>query len=530
MKVELDKLTKSYEQLNNAGKAGTAKAKNMLQDIKDLRAAIKNTEADMTKVSKVTQNLADSSLRQLKLALAQVKKEMSSTSENSKRLDSLRQKYKAINDQIKVLEGTYVNIGKHINDLSSRTDSWLSKAISQQKTHIASIDKQNHEYQTQVGILQKLEAEEARRAALASANKINANYATAVQTMTAGGASATQLRDARSALLAKRDTLSPATHAKEIEQINALLKQTELELDKIAGKEKEAIPTTKEVAKSVNALTKNLNAATPEQLRKGLEACRAQLDKMSTGDPRRKAWVQWAKQLETALANVDKKAIDINKVMANLKTTPLEKLKQAAKQLEQEIATMTRRTGEFTSKQKQLAALRAEINKTTGAVQQQSSAWGTTLKNMTAYFGAFQMFSIAIRKVTKVFKDNFAFSDQLADIRKVSGLAMKSIDELAVRLAKLDTRTTIQELNQIAYAGAKLGMAKYGIEGLEGFTRAANQVNVALKEDLGADALTALSKITEVMGLIPKMGVEQSMLATGSAMFQLAATSTATAG
>ena len=532
MKVELDKLTKSYEQLNNAGKAGTAKAKNMLQDIKDLRAAIKNTEADMTKVSKVTQNLADSSLRQLKLALAQVKKEMSSTSENSKRLDSLRQKYKAINDQIKVLEGTYVNIGKHINDLSSRTDSWLSKAISQQKTHIASIDKQNHEYQVQMGILKKLEAEEAKRTAAKSMNTINANYATAVQTMTAGGASAAQLRDARSALLAKRDTISPTTEAKkkEIEQINALLKQTELELDKIAGKEKEAIPTTKEVAKSVNALTKNLNAATPEQLRKGLEACRAQLDKMGTGDPRRKAWVQWAKQLETALSNVDKRAIDINKVMANLKTTPLEKLKQAAKQLEQEIATMTRRTGEFTSKQKQLAALRAEINKTTGAVQQQSSAWGTTLKNMTAYFGAFQMFSIAIRKVTKVFKDNFAFSDQLADIRKVSGLAMKSIDELAVRLAKLDTRTTIQELNQIAYAGAKLGMAKYGIEGLEGFTRAANQVNVALKEDLGADALTALSKITEVMGLIPKMGVEQSMLATGSAMFQLAATSTATAG
>ena len=165
MKVELDKLTKSYEQLNNAGKAGTAKAKNMLQDIKDLRAAIKNTEADMTKVSKVTQNLADSSLRQLKLALAQVKKEMSSTSENSKRLDSLRQKYKAINDQIKVLEGTYVNIGKHINDLSSRTDSWLSKAISQQKTHIASIDKQNHEYQVQMGILKKLEAEEAKRTA-----------------------------------------------------------------------------------------------------------------------------------------------------------------------------------------------------------------------------------------------------------------------------------------------------------------------------------------------------------------------------
>ena len=526
MKVELDKLTKSYEQLNAAGKAGTERAKNMLQDIKDLKAAIKGGQADLEKVSKVTNNLANSTMRQLKTALAQVKKEMTNTSENSKKLDGLRQKYKAISDQIKILEGSYVNIGKHINDLSARTDSWLQKAINQQKTHIASIDKQNKEYQNQVAILQKLEAEESRRATMS----MNTNYANAVKTVTAGGASATQLRDARSALIAKRDSLNATTHAQDIANINKLLKETELQLDKITGKEKEAVPTTREVAKSVLDLTKNLNKATPEQLRKGLEQCRAQLDQMGSGDKRRKAWVQWAKQLETALSRVDKEVVDINKVMANLKSTPLDKLKQAAKQLEQEIGQMTRKTGEFTNKQKQLAAVRAEIQKTTGAVQQQSSAWGTTLRNMTAYFGAFQMFSIAIRKVTQVFKDNFAFSDQLADIRKVSGLTMKSIDELAVKLAKLDTRTTIQELNQIAYAGAKLGMAKYGIEGLEGFTRAANQVNVALKEDLGADALTALSKITEVMGLIPKMGVEQSMLATGSAMFQLAATSTATAG
>ena len=87
MKVELDKLTKSYEQLNAAGKAGTQRAKNMLQDIKDLRAAIKNGEADLNKVNKVVQNLSDSSLRQLKLALAQVKKEMATTSENSGKLE-----------------------------------------------------------------------------------------------------------------------------------------------------------------------------------------------------------------------------------------------------------------------------------------------------------------------------------------------------------------------------------------------------------------------------------------------------------
>ena len=532
MKVELDKLTKSYEQLNNAGKAGTAKAKNMLQDIKDLRAAIKNTEADMTKVSKVTQNLADSSLRQLKLALAQVKKEMSSTSENSKRLDSLRQKYKAINDQIKVLEGTYVNIGKHINDLSSRTDSWLSKAISQQKTHIASIDKQNHEYQTQVGILQKLEAEEAKRAAAKSMTSINTNYSNAIRAFNApggiGAMSAQQLRDARSALVAKRDTLSTGANAAEIENINKLLKETELELDRIAGKEQKIEPMVKTVAKDVFNLTKNLNQATPEQLRKGLEACRAQLDKMGSGDPRRKAWVQWAKQLETALANVDKEAVDVKKVLANLKTTPLDQLKQAAKQLEEEMAKLNRGQTDYVRKSKELQKVKAEINSVTGAVQKQSSAFGTTLKNLTAYFGLFQLFSKVQQMLTNVVRLNLRFNDQLADIRKVSGLAMKDIDQLSVNLAKIDTRTSIEELNKLAYAGAKLGMGKYGIGGLEQFTRAANMVNVALKEDLGEDALKELSKLVEVMGLIPQLGVEQSMLKAGSAIFKLGATSTAT--
>ena len=62
---------------------------------------------------------------------------------------------------------------------------------------------------------------------------------------------------------------------------------------------------------------------------------------------------------------------------------------------------------------------------------------------------------------------------------------------------------------------------------LAGFVRAADQVNVALKEDLGEEALTSLAKITEVMGLVDKYGVEKAMLKTGSAIFRLAATSTA---
>ena len=218
----------------------------------------------------------------------------------------------------------------------------------------------------------------------------------------------------------------------------------------------------------------------------------------------------------------------IDKVMQNLSGSTLSQLQRALRQVKKEMGNVSAESPKLAALQNKYKAIQGQIDKITGSVHKQSSAWSTTLRNMTAYFGVFQLFSMVQQKLTAIFRLNLKFSDQLADIRKVSGLAMQDINNLSQSLAKIDTRTTIEELNQIAYAGAKLGIGKYGTAGLEQFVRAANQVNVALKEDLGADALTALSKITEVMGLIPKMGVEKSMLAVGSAMFQLSATSTAT--
>lgn len=179
-------------------------------------------------------------------------------------------------------------------------------------------------------------------------------------------------------------------------------------------------------------------------------------------------------------------------------------------------------------KQQDVRTLQNQIDKLTGSVHKQGGAWQSALKNLTAYVGLFAMFNKAKELVTGVIQKNLDMSDSLANIRKVSGLLHQDIDKMAVSLSKIDTRTPVSELQKISYAGAKLGIGNYGAEGLESFVKAANQVNVALKEDLGDEALTALSKITEVMGLIPKMGIEQSMLKTGSAIFKLASTSTAT--
>lgn len=212
----------------------------------------------------------------------------------------------------------------------------------------------------------------------------------------------------------------------------------------------------------------------------------------------------------------------------NLNTTSLKELRRALVSAKSVLGKTFADDPGLKKKQQDVKALQNQIDKLTGSVHKQGGAWQTAMKNLTAYVGLFAVFNKAKELVTGFIQKNLDMSDSLANIRKVSGLLHQDIDKMAVSLSKIDSRTSVQELQNIAYAGAKLGIGEYGPEGLESFVKAANQVNVALKEDLGDEALTALSKITEVMGLIPKMGVEQSMLKTGSAIFKLASTSTAT--
>ena len=523
METELKKLQNTYQQLVQAGKAGTERAKTMAHEIKELSIAIKEGKANMEQIVSVTNNLSQSSLSQLQRALRQVKKEMSRVSTDSTKLDDLRTKYKAISDQIKILTGEMLNIQKHISNLSGVTDSWLQKAIQQQKNLVQQTRQGTSEYNKQMAVLSQLSTEQAKRA---------------VSTISSGTASADQLRSARANLISHRDMIGSGGiqvqggNAAEIAKINEELKKADAQLDTISGKEQKIELSTQEIATKANQIALDPAKFTPKEIETALATVNEQLKKIPLNDPFRKQLKQSATQLKAILDGVDKELIDIKNLLQpqNLKKASLDQLKQAAAQLEKEMAKLNRDTQEYINKKGQLAAVKGEIESATGAVHKHSSAWQTTLRNMSAYFGAFQLFSMAIQKVQAFFRLNLKFSDQLADIRKVSGLAMSEINDLANSLAKLDTRTTIQGLNEIAYAGAKLGMGKYGTAGLEQFVRAANQVNVALKEDLGADALTALSKITEVMGLIPKMGVEKSMLAVGSAMFQLSATSTATSG
>lgn len=350
-----------------------------------------------------------------------------------------------------------------------------------------------------------------------------AQYMAATGQLDGKAVSSNQIKEAQKVLGDYKGTLTDPAQVKAVEAEIARLQERWNALNGVVQKTEMSYKEALEVAK------RPFNAA-PEKAEQALKLFNEQLKKIDPSSRGAERLRRRIEELKGVINGTRLSQEEYNKVLANPRTASIEQLKKAYAMLQQQIERTSRDgSSNFNQLQQIAKRLKAEIDSTTISVQKQDSWFRNAIRNIGAYMGVFAAFNAIKNKITEVIQGNLKLSDSLADIRKVSGLLNEDIKKLSTNLAKIDSRSSVEELNKLAYAGAKLGIGQYGIAGLEGFVRAADQVNVALKEDLGDEALTSLSKMTEVMGLIPKLGVEKSMLATGSAMFKLASTSTATA-
>lgn len=269
-----------------------------------------------------------------------------------------------------------------------------------------------------------------------------------------------------------------------------------------------------------------------KQRRQELQRMQEQGTKLTKTEQRElQQLIKYENALNEKTQKSEKDMMKFGEVMKDLSGSKLKDLKRALQEGKNALNKMSERDPGREKLVHDLKRIQEQIEKNTGAIKKQESAWGslgTTLKNLVAYAFVFAGFNKLKGLFGEVIELNKQFSDQMANVRKVSGLAMKDIAQLAGQLSKIDSRTSLSGLMELAYTGSKLGFGNYGIEGLEAFARSAVKVQNALSEDMGEESMTALSKLVEVMGLIPKMGVERAMDAAGSAIFKLASTSTAT--
>lgn len=118
--------------------------------------------------------------------------------------------------------------------------------------------------------------------------------------------------------------------------------------------------------------------------------------------------------------------------------------------------------------------------------------------------------------------------DAMTDVVKYTGMTRQEVEELNEAFAAMDTRTPVTELNRLAGEAGKLGISSKASV-LE-FVEAADIINVALGEDLGEDAVKNIGKLAEMFGVSETMGLRGAMLATGSAINELGASSSASEG
>lgn len=512
VREEIDHLDKDAPDFKER-KAGLESVYKTLQNYQT--NIIKDTE----RLDHALKNLSTTSLQNLRKALGDGRRQLQKLSEDDlAQAEEVRKKMKQVGDEIRLIEGQYVKIAEGLKNVTNQSDQWLDKAIKQQRDLVGSLQKSDAGYQQNLATLKQLEAEEDRR-------KGKMNVAEARQTVSDDNASASDLRRAKATLTEARDKTAIGKTG-EIDSYNRDLQEIEKRLETVSGKAQKVAMSWNE-AKQVLAAP---NKATGEDIKRAMEVIQQKIQQLPAGSKYVADLRRQYSMLEQTLKGTRMSQSALNDILTRSKQgkASLDELRRAYKQLEEEMNQVNTTSKEFADKQKSMKELKKNIDEVTGAAHKQGGAWHTALKNLTAYVGLFSVFNHIKDLVTGAIKKNLEYSGSLTDIRKVSGLTMEDVKQLSTELAKIDTRTSVDGLAQLAYQGAKLGMGKYGVEGMAQFVRAADQINVAIGEEMGEEALPALSKMVEVMGLIPKMGIEKAMEATGSAMFKLSSTSTST--
>ena len=120
----------------------------------------------------------------------------------------------------------------------------------------------------------------------------------------------------------------------------------------------------------------------------------------------------------------------------------------------------------------------------------------------------------AVMSKMRAYVDEFAeMQEHMSGVVKYTGLSAEAVDDMNESFKNLDTRTPRAALNDLAADAGRLGIQSK--EEVLDFVDAANQITVALGEDLGEDAVKNIGKITQLFATDPSVGLKEGMLDLG---------------
>lgn len=222
----------------------------------------------------------------------------------------------------------------------------------------------------------------------------------------------------------------------------------------------------------------------------------------------------------------------VNNTLATLKTSSIRDLEYSLKALNRQMRGMQRGTEQF----KQMELKAKKLKTTLQAVRGEGVAQESWIKRCADWSNRMQ--GIALGVVTAISGITFTvkkcvevyakMDDEMTNVRKYTGQAAEEVERMNEDFKKMDTRTPRQKLNQLAEDAGRLGITSTAA--VEEFVDGADKINVALGDDLGDKAVSQIGKLAQMFGEDKTKGLRGAMLATGSAVNELAQNSSASAG
>ena len=256
------------------------------------------------------------------------------------------------------------------------------------------------------------------------------------------------------------------------------------------------------------------------------------------------AYAKEIKSLETQATRLSSRAQTVEKVLRALDSATPKEIKATIKEINRELnsGNVERGSEQWQALTRSLQAANEELQKIkdeqkaasnmggggilssiTQGLAKMRDAWANSPLGQIA--NAAKQAYEAMAEYVEGYAD---MAEHMSGVKKYTGLAKEEVDALNESFKQMDTRTSREKLNDLAADAGRLGIQSR--DAVLDFVEAADQINTALGEDLGEDAVKNIGKLAQMFGTDKSMGLKQAMLSTASVINELAQSSSASEG
>lgn len=230
------------------------------------------------------------------------------------------------------------------------------------------------------------------------------------------------------------------------------------------------------------------------------------------------------RKVNKELNNATLRAARIRDAMKHLSEATPKELHNTLKLINQELnsGAVKRGSKEWKQYQEQIKQVNAELKKIQAESREVNGSFKGKIANVAnlavAITSGMQIYEEVIGKLRGLVSAYADHDAAMANTQKFTGMTREEVERLNEEFKKMDTRTSLEGLNELAQAAGRLG--KNSVDDVMGFVRAGDIIGVAMDE-LGAEAPEIISKLAGIFNLESELGTEKAMLSVGSAINSL---------